>query len=170
MDYFKFNIWKDLNSDDYEIRKIAETQWNVNFEIYTQKYELIKPMLPSHFIDTYEEYSGFHDMLIRLICSFKNSIYVVLERRRLHIVIKYTGVRDFNIDFSKRDVHFGLFFDDVSCWGYDEFSEDGHDWLIHSILTDTGSEIKIKFKDISIKKHKKAIVNMPLCLLTKYIF
>ncbi len=157
LELFKFDIWKDINSDDYEIRKTVQTQWETNFEIYAQKYDMIKPMLPSDFINTYEEYSSFHDMLIRQVYSFKNSIYIVLERK-IHIVIKYTGIQSFNIDFSKQDVNFGLYSDGMSCWGYDEFSEDGHG-LTHSILTDIGCEIKIEFKDISVRIYKNTIMN-----------
>lgn len=92
LELFKFDIWKDINSDDYEIRKTVQTQWETNFEIYAQKYDMIKPMLPSDFINTYEEYSSFHDMLIRQVYSFKNSIYIVLERKNTHCyqIYRYT--------------------------------------------------------------------------------
>lgn len=152
MDYFKFDIWKKINSDDPATRDMAEKQWQINSENYFKKYDFLKAKLPIDFVSVYKLYSDFHDALIEHISIEKNNVCIYLAKRNNKIAVKYTDVKYFNVDFRGQDMDFGLFCDGDACWGYDEFSVDSDGYLVHNILTDIGSEIKIKFETISAKE------------------
>lgn len=67
MKYFSKELWKDLNSEEPERRKLAEQRWQTADEEYAKYFDGIKKRLPHSFIKTFLAHSGFHDYLIQCL-------------------------------------------------------------------------------------------------------
>lgn len=159
MRYFKYELWKKMNSKDQVESNNALSQWEQNDKEYYKLFERVKKKLPVEFLQVYLVNHGFHDFKIESIqvihekYGIKQPIKVIIiitdESNKLKI--KYDEISKIQIDYmcvndSRAD---NRGFDD---WGYDEFLIVDRKTISHEILFASGAKLLLHFNKISIDK------------------
>ena len=152
MQYFKKELWSDLNNCDEAVRVKAEEVWNRNDHLYQQKFEEIKKLLPRHFTKEYLKRNGFHDYIIlRIDFSKKGRTYsceLQLTNGIENILIIMSEVKLVQVDVTS----FQYCILGKLMWGFSEFeiTPDGN--IRMSVLCDIQNEMRFEFEDIKFVK------------------
>ncbi len=158
MKYFTDQLWSDMNDEDEQIRKHAETKWEDNSKAYWARFgQSVRERLPKR-VSQCHSAVGFHDSEL-----IKIDISQGAQRAKYHVtvtihlllqggkwIIQYKNVSKISFDyFTDGGTMSGL--DD---WGYDEFLDVDEKLLSHEILFASGTTLLIHFpdKNVSIKK------------------
>ncbi|MHB1483565.1 MAG: hypothetical protein ACYCYI_02785 [Saccharofermentanales bacterium] len=145
MKYFTFKLWKQINDMNLIIRENANKEWVENIEKYSNKYKKVKLLLPSEFIEVYENEFGFHDWeieKIQILPDINSTIQMILQNNGKMATIYYKNVKSFKIDIVPHI--------EKEKWGYDEFSLINDDFVKHEILFLSGSIVSFIFKEINV--------------------
>lgn len=159
LEYFRNDLWDDINSLDIEKRKRAKDEWTANAESYWEQYDrLMVTRLdekPFHFLKD----NRFHDCTV-IECkvtqskgSFphSSSFVVVVEFEEEHWMIEYSKVTSLCIQLYEDTDGNGS---GLKEWGYHEILPVNDSVLSHEILFASGATIKVAFldQDISVKQ------------------
>lgn len=163
MEYFKYELWSKINSQNKKERLSAEIEWSKNDKAYYEIFQEIKNRLPHEFITVYMKNKGFHDFYMKSIeILSKDSNYIlrhpndivevgiVLTDEETTCKLIYTGIQKVLLDYKDIDIS------DISnqkgfdIFGYDEFLSVDEETLSHEILFCSGSSILIYFNQVSI--------------------
>ena len=82
MKYYIGQLWKDINSDDAQLRTFANTQWEQNDRMYTAYFQRIRLLLPQAALKEFEQNEFFHDWEIQ-------KIVISVSEASIEIVLRY---------------------------------------------------------------------------------
>ena len=161
MQYFTFELWTKLNSENENEREEADLQFSENGRAYWQRFEKLKVKMSTNVFEFFNT-QGFHDYhiknieMIHGVYKLKNPIEVVLTVTDAFDTWKlnYNCVNRFEIHYSSSNSSSLSFHNGFDDWGYDELLEVEEETLSHEILFASGATITIHFLNgnISLKK------------------
>ena len=156
MKYFKYDLWRGINSDSEKILDESLAEWDKNAKAYNEVFESIQNRFSKKFLKSYLYNERFHDYTIKNI-KINNkdkwgkkpmSIDIVITYRTTTWKITYKNVVKFSMNYEQWEGDGTCIgFDD---WGYDELIPVNKDILSHEILFVSGATILIYFKNNKI--------------------
>jgi hypothetical protein len=156
MQYFRLDLWQDINSESDAERKAADIQWDENLEKYTKRFEKLSRRLSKSVVNFYKT-SSLHDYKLEDIqinhelkkYKYLVNVNIVLNNGISKLALKYRNVK--KIEMNYNDAQFDRGFDDV---GYEEILDVDERILSHEILFASGATILIHFenKKMSLEK------------------
>lgn len=156
MQYFKLDLWQDINSESEAERQAADMQWDENIKKYAKRFNKLLHRLPKSVYNFYKT-SSLHDFKledIQITHELKKYKYfvhvkIVLTNGVSKWELKYRNVK--KIEMKYNDAQFDRGFDDL---GYEEILDVDEKILSHEMLFASGTVILVYFgnKMISMKQ------------------
>lgn len=147
MEYFTYEIWKEINDNDPTIREKASVKWDLRSEEYDRKIRGYLERLSKSFAKVHRNGSLHDSKLVKFetaqLSNGRIESTLIFSSGVVNTTIIYRNVKYLFVNYDSlfmREKNDDMGFDE---FGYDEVSIVGEKYISHEILFASGATIKL---------------------------